>query len=351
MQGDAQAAARAHLEYAEEHYKWIEKQYQSGRVNPDAYEKAKLARDLARLIMKEQAEERKAVEKIAESAQPQQVRHGVADLREEELKKPPELRFLAWQDENKEWPSGWIWRADGTPVAEPSELRLLTNVWPTRCGVENNPELVKENPRFLHLWFSHPGIDKQSVAEVALLDSERKPLPSAAGGMRGSASIAPEPNNDHLGWIVYTLSPGVVDNTPDAATIRLQYSAGPWEQGSRIAPDYRGVMSLPGGATLSGIGQNAAGKAFISVAKDMVRDSATQLSFTATAKDGRELDNPNRTWGGPAAGPVQMEQFEFDAPLDQIESFRLRTRPIRTVEFKNVSLRPGEKSDAKVVPE
>ena len=107
-------------------------------------------------------------------------------------------------------------------------------------------------------------------------------------------------------------------------------------------------MALPGSATLSGIGQNAAGKAFVSVAKDIVRDPATQLVSPRPPRTaGNWTTRTDR--GGPTAGPVQMEQFEFDVPLDQIEAFRFRTRPIKTVEFRNVSLQPGQKTDEQVV--
>ena len=112
------------------------------------------------------------------------------------------------------------------------------------------------------------------------------------------------PNNDNLGWITYSLSPGAVGHTPKAATIRLEYSAGAWTKGSRIEPDYRGVMGLHGGATLSGIGQNAAGKAFVSVAKDMGRSgNATEFHGDHQRRSGIGQPKQYAGWSHGRSGP------------------------------------------------
>ena len=270
------------------------------------------------------------------------------DLRNSDGQEQPKLRFLAWQEENKKPSDGGAWHADGTPVAEKAELEVFGNVPPTIFSVVGS-ELAKDNPRFLQLWFSHPAIDQQSYRSVTLLDAVGKPLPLAANGSLGSGIRLPNNDNENLGWITYTLSPGAVDHTPKTADIHLEYSVGAWKVGKVIAPSFSGVMTLWRGAMLNGIGQNAAGNAFISVAENLNHVETTQLSFTATTKDGRELVNPSNTHGGPRGGLVQMEQFEFDVPLEEIKTFHLRTRPIKSVEFKNVSLQLGRKTDVHVV--
>ena len=63
QEGDAVAAARAKLHYAEQMLAWIEPQYKAGyRATPQDYEKAKLARDVARAELEklEQAQHVKA---------------------------------------------------------------------------------------------------------------------------------------------------------------------------------------------------------------------------------------------------------------------------------------------------
>ena len=184
----------------------------------------------------------------------------------------PKLRFLAWQDEWKEWANERVWHADGTPVADKSESKLQASVPPALCDISRNTQLAKENPRFLNLWFSQPDFDRQSCLDVVLLDAEGKLIPLAAGGMMASRPSAPAADNGNLGWITYTLSPGPVGHTPKVATIRLKYMPGRGVSRSSLEPDFHGVCSLPASAMLSGIGQNAAGKAFVSVARDIARD-------------------------------------------------------------------------------
>ena len=145
---------------------------------------------------------------------------------------PPRLRFLAWQDESQDWSKGRAWHADGTPVTDRAELQVLANVPPTgfRVGYKET-----EASRFLHLWFSHPGIDRQSSQQVALLDSAENAIPLMANGSFGSSADPPNPKNENLGWIKYTLSPGTVGHTPKTVNIRLEYSVGPWKYDSKIA--------------------------------------------------------------------------------------------------------------------
>ena len=272
------------------------------------------------------------------------------DLRNSDGQEQPKLRFLAWQEENKKPSDGGAWHADGTPVAEKAELEVFGNVPPTIFSVVGS-ELAKDNPRFLQLWFSHPAIDQQSYRSVTLLDAVGKPLPLAANGSLGSGIRLPNNDNENLGWITYTLSPGAVDHTPKTADIHLEYSVGAWKVGKVIAPSFSGVMTLWRGAMLNGIGQNAAGNAFISVAENLNHVETTQLSFTATTKDGRELVNPSNTHGGPRGGLVQMEQFEFDVPLEETGELS-RRRPIPeelTGPILNEAIKAIEEDDATAI--
>jgi hypothetical protein len=254
----------------------------------------------------------------------------------------PQLRFLAWQDEHKDQGQSQAWHADGTPVVEQRELDLLRFVLPTKM-IENAKAMAEKNPRFLCLWFSHPGIDRQSYGEVTLLDAAEKPLPLASFSF-ASNSQPPAPANGMLGWITYTLSPGALGQTPSTANVRLRFSAGPWGPGPDIEPNFRGVVTLGHGSTLNSIGQTAADKAFIAIAQAAPGgDTTGQIGFVAIAKDGRELDAQSGIVGGPSAGPYQTRQFEFDVLLATIQVFRARTRPIETVEFCNVSLQPRQR--------
>ena len=126
-----------------------------------------------------------------------------------------------------------------------------------------------------------------------------------------------------LGWITYTLSPGAMGHTPSTANIRLRFSAGPWNPESDIEPDFHGVMTLSYGGTLNGIGQTAAGKAFVAITESAHGGEMTgQLGFVAITKDGRELDEEGSIVGGPSPGPYRTQVFEFAAPLATIKAFR-----------------------------
>ena len=71
---------------------------------------------------------------------------------------------------------------------------------------------------------------------MALLDSAESAIPLMANGSFGSSADPPNPKNENLGWIKYTLSPGTVGHTPKTVNIRLEYSVGPWKYDSKIAP-------------------------------------------------------------------------------------------------------------------
>ena len=46
---------------------------------------------------------------------------------------------------------------------------------------------------------------------------------------------------------------------------------------------------------------------------------------------------------------MNMLTYKFSLPLKKIESFQFQTRPYEWVEFKNVSLAPGNKTDVQVI--
>ena len=256
---------------------------------------------------------------------------------------PPKLRFLAWQDEQEEWSKGRVWHSDGTRVPDNGELELLRRVPPEILGVPEGPHEVWENPRFLNLWFSHPNIDKKSYHRIELFDSEGKSVPVHRLGLVSSKPYPPNPNTGDLGWIVCTLSPGSKGKTPETATIRLYYTAGPWSEGPPIRPDYEGELDFPGGATLFDIGENGFHKAFISILTNAnaVMHPTVQLDFTATIESGRKMEH-STLMSGTGGRPSEITQErQFDVPLEIVKEFRSRWRRVREVEFKDVSLGGG----------
>ena len=262
---------------------------------------------------------------------------------------PPQLRFLAWQDENTDINTNhWrAWHPDVSPVENPDEMKLIDRFHPAFEDVSGTAE-GKKNPRFLFLWFSHPGIDEDSFKRVTLFDAEGKPLAPGTGAYTYD-SKAPDDSNGNTGWIDYNLSPGYAGHIPASVTIRLEYSTGPWTREREIPSDYNGTMSLGGHVMLGLIGQNADGHAFISITRSDMEKPDTQYSFIALLRDGRELKHTG--FGGGGYPNLTTETSTFPVALAEVKAFRLRTSPIKTVEFKNVPLQAGAQTPAAEPPQ
>jgi hypothetical protein len=253
------------------------------------------------------------------------------------LAESPTLRFLAWQDEWKDDQVGGARHPDGSEVTDETEIRLLRSVSPGRCDVSAT-ESGKRHPRFLHLWFSHPLFDHQSYTEIALFDGAGQPIPLGADGTMSSNTRAAD-QGGNLGWLTQTVSPGEGDHIPRIVTIRLRYTIGLLERQHQIATDNNGIIAIEGSGQINGIGQDAAGKAFIAIAFEAQKTSQRRLGAIATTKDGRELEPVGSATGGNSNGTgVSIARFRFDVPLSDIAHFRVGTRPVRTMEWKDVVL-------------
>ncbi len=251
------------------------------------------------------------------------------------LSEPPQLRFLAWQDEWKTNQPGAARHPDGSPVTDATELKWLKAVWPGRMDVSSrklNPE-----PRFLHLWFSHPGFRQWGFYEVSLFDDAGKPVKLGADGSTSSGSQDASDANGNLGWSYWALSPGAGTNIPSRLTVRLRYTMGALEHTQEVLLPFSG-MSLEGNSQLNGVGQNVAGKAFVAIAEDVAKLKTRQFDVMAVTKDGREL--PHQGWGraGPVDEGIRVENFDFEIPLAEVAKFIIGTRPIRTNNWQDVVL-------------
>ena len=140
----------------------------------------------------------------------------------------------------------------------------------------------------------------------------------------------------HLGWLNDTLSPGEGDNVPPTLTVRLRYTLGPWKQQQQFKPDERGIIALGKGSQFNAVGQDLEGRAFFAIAIDMQQDTARQFGVVAVTQDGRELQSSGGEIGGGNGEAVRVQRFAFAAPLADIAHFRLGTRTVKTVEFRNV---------------
>ncbi len=255
-----------------------------------------------------------------------------------QLAESPKLQFLAWQDEWKTNKPFGAWQPDGSPVTNVTELAWLKEVHPG--GMNVSALKLTPEPRFLHLWFSHPVFDRNQFTEFSLMDAAGNPIKLGGRGSAGGSQEASH-RNGQLGWKTCTLSPGDGTNIPPRVTVQLRYTVGPLERTQElfVTPKTSTSMSLEGGSQLNGVGQNVDGRAFVAIAVDAQKMKARKFGVVAVAKDGRELSPAGSGSGGTVGGGVWVESYDFEIPLVDVAKFIIGTRPIRTNDWKDVVLR------------
>ena len=141
---------------------------------------------------------------------------------------------------------------------------------------------------------------------------------------------------------------GMIVSLPDvpAVTVRVGLAAGPWQTVCEAASGSGSIGTQIGGFAFSPVFEKD-GSATITVTHDIAdRDSRV----VAVALDGRELA-PN-SWSGAGASNFHQITATFSGLRPEaIKAFRVQTRPYEWVEFRDVSIRPGEKTDVQIVPQ
>ncbi|MCD6175568.1 MAG: HEAT repeat domain-containing protein [Planctomycetes bacterium] len=146
----------------------------------------------------------------------------------------------------------------------------------------------------------------------------------------------------------------VFDKNRKICAIKMGISDGPWET------NFESIRSKTGGKWgTSSQGRIEGGAVF---GKPMEEDRKTWLPVTHTMdckvydvrviavhQDGSLL-KPIRTQGGSTTGATQLTLC-FDMPLEYITEFRVQTRKYEWVTFKNISLRPGGKTEVEIETE
>jgi serine/threonine protein kinase len=250
----------------------------------------------------------------------------------------PKLRYLEWDEDWKtNYPVG-VHYPDGSLVTNKQELAWLEYVSPGMMSdVSGRPDLAKQHPHFLHLWFSHPLFDDSRFAEVTLADENGKnptdPYSSRVGEIK-----AAEPQNGNFDWLVESLMCGAGTNIPAKVTIRLRYTVGPLEQIQEIPSDYNGYLAILGGSQLGSIGQDARGNTLVTIGVNPQTLKTRQYCVQAVTKDGRKLMSGGGISGNSDGSGPQLSRFYFQVPLSDVAKFIIGTRPIRTMEWTNVVL-------------
>lgn len=140
---------------------------------------------------------------------------------------------------------------------------------------------------------------------------------------------------------------GVAFDAPvesEAADISLGIGAGPWHTIASSTADFketRGSGGNAGGVVWhEPVVEN--GKTIISVAHSYINENVRIAAVTK--------DNAVHTSGSTSSSVADFESIRatFDVSLSEIKEFCFQTRPYQWIKFKNVSLRPGIKTDVQV---
>lgn len=137
----------------------------------------------------------------------------------------------------------------------------------------------------------------------------------------------------------------VVEPSQKTLAVRLGYSAGEWDT----------VAFARGSAAMSRNEKSVVfaepvekdGRIVMSVAHNIADE---EVRVVAVDRNGK-VHSASRSNSG-RAGTVRQTTYTFaDVALDDVRQFQLETRPYRWIEFQNVSLHPGRKTDVRVMVE
>jgi serine/threonine protein kinase len=244
-----------------------------------------------------------------------------------------QLELLAWLDEVQaggDW-SGWLWNGS---VASPKDFTLPDGLPVPATAKETGNGASPEKPRFLCLWFSHPGFDALSVGNVTMLDDKDQPLKTPSDDF--ATMFTPKSDKLKTGWLTHVLCAGRVGDADRIAKVQLDHSKGAWKPHGDLTADFQGRMALSNGVHVTATGQGEDGQAFVELTRDSSLDTdITQFDFVTTTKDGGMLTRAGMVKSG--TPKLQTERFIFDTPLSQVKSFQIRKRPILTM-FWNIPL-------------
>lgn len=252
-----------------------------------------------------------------------------------------QLELLAWLDEVQaggDW-KGWL--PNGSLVSH-KDFTLPDGLPVPETAKETGTGASGEEPRFLCLWFSHPGFDALSVANITLLDDKDQPLKTPSDDF--ATLFTPKSDKLKTGWLTHVICAAHEGDADRFARVRIDYSQGAWKPYGEQTADFQERKALSNGVHITATGQGTDGQAFVELTRDRSLDTGvTQFDFLAMTKDGRTLTRTGVVKGGTSLMPA--ERFIFDTPLSQVKSFQIRKRPILTI-YWNIPLNTASRSSA-----
>jgi hypothetical protein len=226
-------------------------------------------------------------------------------------------------------PSQERWHPDGSLVTDPHELALIREIGPIYAGDMSKGESI----RGMEFWFSHPLLESWHITEVEFLD-ESGMVASRLGGINGTQ----KETFGAEGRLHWSLKATPADISKPL-NVRLNYTLGPLErvQEHIVEPNARGSTFNDGNTVITSVGQMADGTAFLALAVDETTQSKHRFGVEAVTKDGAIIQHGSWHSGGGNARTMIIT-FEFGVPINEVAKFRIGTRPLRSVVWKNVAV-------------
>jgi len=210
------------------------------------------------------------------------------------------------------------WRPDGSPLVEPP-------CDPLKGSVSGGPDhVVRELAVQFHNLPSEP------VSREVLFDPSYNEY---------SGDSTKRPGKDLAGLEAMTVS------LPDqkTVTVRVRVAAGPWETVCETRSGSVAIGTRKGGFAFSPVAEKDGGIT-ITVTHDI---AALDSRVIALGRDGREH---RASSSGLGASSFHQITATFSKLLEKnVKVFRVQTRPYQQVEFRNVSIQPGWKTDVQIV--
>ncbi len=141
------------------------------------------------------------------------------------------------------------------------------------------------------------------------------------------------------------ISANATDFPKDTASTKITFTlaTGKWETQASTQHGRNITTTDKGSVAFGGVYERPAG-GVISVVRDQ-----SKLDCRLVAVDKDEQEHVARRSFLTSVKQVYFEEYDFDVQPDKIKEYRLQTRPYDTeVEFSNVSLIGGEKTDVKI---
>jgi len=240
------------------------------------------------------------------------------------LSQPPALRFVGLQHSSQE-----LWHPDGSLVTDPEELALIREIGRTSVFLVGRGEVIKG----LKFFFSHPSMESWHTAEIEVIDDAGNLIERPVSGLTGGTETKETIHSGRLFWFIISIAVDI----SKPVNIRLNYTVGPLERVREYVVRKNDYGFSDGGTILSAVGQTVDGKAFLSLDVDKRTEGIHRFGAEAVTKHGRIVQPSGK---GSRGGTILTNTFEFNEPISNIPKFRIGTRPLKTVVWKNVAVSP-----------